>query len=134
MPPKLSSLIDRHERYYKRNEKKDFDKARRFYRGDFYSTKRANVEHVDRLLLCSKNLIYAIADTAVSSLLGPNPQVACVPRNPQSQDAMLTVNGLMEFVFDENRMRRTKSAVRACRVCGAALRSARGVALRAPQL
>jgi hypothetical protein len=106
MPPKLSSLIDRHERYYKRNEKKDFDKARRFYRGDFYSTKRANVEHVDRLLLCSKNLIYAIADTAVSSLLGPNPQVACVPRNPQSQDAMLTVNGLMEFVFDENRMRR----------------------------
>lgn len=106
MPPKLSNLIDRHERYYKRNEKKDFDKARRFYRGDFYSTKRANVEHVDRLLLCSKNLIYAIADTAVSSLLGPNPQVACVPRNPQSQDAMLTVNGLMEFVFDENRMRR----------------------------
>jgi hypothetical protein len=106
MPPKLSSLIDRHERYYKRNEKKDFDKARRFYRGDFYSMKRANVEHVDRLLLCSKNLIYAIADTAVSSLLGPNPQVACVPRNPKSQDAMLTVNGLMEFVFDENRMRR----------------------------
>ena len=106
MPPKLSNLIDRHERYYKRNEKKDFDKARRFYRGDFYSMKRANVEHVDRLLLCSKNLIYAIADTAVSSLLGPNPQVACVPRNPRSQDAMLTVNGLMEFVFDENRMRR----------------------------
>ena len=106
MAPKLSALIDRHERYYKANEKKHFDKARRFYRGEFYSMKRAEVEHVDRLLLCSKNLIYAIADTAVSSLLGPNPQVACVPRNPQSQNAMLAVNGLMEFVFDENRMRR----------------------------
>ena len=106
MPPKLSSLIDRHERYYKRYEKPAFDKARRFYRGEFYSVKSGNMEHVDRLLLCSKNLIYAIADTAVSSLLGPNPQVACVPRNPDSQEAMSAVNGLMEFVFDENRMRR----------------------------
>ncbi len=73
MPPKLSSLIDRHERYYKRYEKPNFDKARRFYRGEFYSIKKADNAHVDRLLLCSKNLIYAIADTAVSSLLGPNP-------------------------------------------------------------
>ena len=106
MPPKLSSLIERHERYYKRYEKPKFDKARRFYRGEFYSIKKAANSHVDRLLLCSKNLIYAIADTAVSSLLGPNPQVACVPRNPDSEDAMAAVNGLMEFVFDENRMRR----------------------------
>ena len=106
MPPKLSSLIERHERYYKRYEKPKFDKARRFYRGEFYSIKKADNSHVDRLLLCSKNLIYAIADTAVSSLLGPNPQGACVPRNPDSEDAMAAVNGLMEFVFDENRMRR----------------------------
>ncbi len=106
MPPKLSSLIDRHERYYKRYEKPNFDKARRFYRGEFYSIKKADNAHVDRLLLCSKNLIYAIADTAVSSLLGPNPQVACVPRNPDSEEAMSAVNGLMGFVFDENRMRR----------------------------
>ena len=106
MPPKLSSLIERHERYYKRYEKPKFDKVRRFYRGEFYSIKKADNSHVDRLLLCSKNLIYAIADTAVSSLLGPNPQVACVPRNPDSEDAMAAVNGLMEFVFDENRMRR----------------------------
>ena len=106
MPPKLSSLIDRHERYYKRYEKPNFDKARRFYRGEFYTIKKAEVEFSQRLMLCSKNLIYAIADTAVSSLLGPNPQVACVPRNPESQEAMASVNGLMEFVFDENRMRR----------------------------
>ena len=106
MPPKLSSLIDRHERYYKRYEKPKFDKARRFYRGEFYSIKKADNVHVDRLLLCSKNLIYAIADTAVGSLLGPNPQVGCVPRNPDSEEAQVAVNGLMEFVFDENRMRR----------------------------
>ena len=112
MPPKLSSLIERHERYYKRYEKPKFDKARRFYRGEFYSIKKADNSHVDRLLLCSKNLIYAIADTAVSSLLGPNPQVACVPRNPDSEDAMAAVNGLMEFVFDENRMRRRAATAR----------------------
>lgn len=104
----LSNLIDRHRRYYERTEKKNFDKARRYYRGEFY-TSRNDVNLSDGAIpsfLCSKNMIYAIADTAVSALLGPNPKVAANPRNRESQAAIPLVNGLMEYVFDANNMRR----------------------------
>ena len=104
----LSNLIDRHRRFYERTEKKNFDKARRYYRGEFY-TSRNDVNLSDGAIpsfLCSKNMIYAIADTAVSALLGPNPKVAANPRNRQSQEAIPLVNGLMEYVFDVNNMRR----------------------------
>jgi len=104
--PKLSTLIERHKRFYEENEKKQFDKARRFYRGDFYSQKSVDVERNNNLHLCSKNLIYAIADTAVSALLGPNPQVAAMPRNRRSSEATPAVTGLLEYIFRENRMRR----------------------------
>lgn len=104
----LANLIDRHRRYYERVEKKNFDKARRYYRGEFY-TSRNDVNLADGAIpsfLCSKNMIYAIADTAVSALLGPNPQTAANPRNLQSQAAVPLVNGLMEYIFDSNNMRR----------------------------
>ena len=105
MPPKLSTLIDRHENYYKSVEKPVFDKARRFYRGDFFRINAATPSNA-LAMLCSKNMVYAITDTAISSLLGPNPQVAAVPRNPESQEAAGAVNGLLEYIFDVNRMRR----------------------------
>ena len=105
---KLASLIERHRRHYERYEKKNFDKARRYYRGEFY-TSRNDVNIADGAIpsfLCSKNMIYAIADTAISSLLGPNPQVAANPRTKKSQEAVPLVNGLLEYVFDASKMRR----------------------------
>ena len=104
--PKLSTLIDRHKRFYEQNEKKSFDKARRYYRGDFWSGASVDVERNNNLHLCSKNLIYAIADTAVSALLGPNPSVAAMPQNSNSMEASPAVTGLLEYVFKDNRMRR----------------------------
>jgi len=104
----LGQLIDRHRRYYERVEKKNFDKARRYYRGEFYVS-RNDVNLADGSIpsfLCSKNMIYAIADTAISALLGPNPKVAANPRNQQSQGAIPLVNGLLEYTFDANKMRR----------------------------
>ncbi len=102
MAIKLSSLIDKHRKYYERNEKKAFDKARRYYRGSFFSAQDSTFTDTDNMsksLLCSKNLIYAIADTAVSALLGPNPQVAANPRSIRSQEVTPAVNGLMEWTF-----------------------------------
>ena len=107
--PKLSSLIDRHKRYYDQYEREAFDKARRYYRGEFWNTSQLDASTnrtLLRTMLCSKNLIYAIADTAISALLGPNPQVAATPRNPRSQEAAPAVNGLMGYIFESNRMRR----------------------------
>ena len=105
--PKISALIERHKRFYNSYEKNGFDKARRYYRGEFWSNKDVldGVGDVVKSMLCSKNLIYAIADTAVSALLGPNPQVAADPRNPESQVAVPAIDGLLEYVFNTNKMR-----------------------------
>jgi hypothetical protein len=57
-------------------------------------------------MYAQKNLIYAITDTAISSLLGPNPQVAAMPQTPDSQDLAGATNGLMEWAFRSVNMRR----------------------------
>jgi len=103
--PKLSTLIDRHKRFYENNEKENFDKARRYYRGEFWAKRSTDVDKAVNLHLCSKNLIYSIADTAISALLGPNPMVSANPRNQRSQDSITAVNGLMEYIFKSNGMR-----------------------------
>jgi hypothetical protein len=102
----LDKLIDRHLQHYNRHEKQAFDKARKFYRGEFYNFENSNLDRTTQSYLCSKNLIYAIADTAVSALLGPNPQVAAMARTPTSEEAAPAVSGLMEYIFQTNRMRR----------------------------
>tara|TARA_R110002020_G_scaffold319504_1_gene535395 strand:- start:3821 stop:5539 length:1719 start_codon:yes stop_codon:yes gene_type:complete len=107
--PQLNKLIDRHIAYYKRSEKQKFDKARRFYRGDFFSMADGGLADNARGFLCSKNMIYAIADTAVSALLGPNPRVAASGRTPNSQDSAVDVTGLMDYIFESNRFRRKAS-------------------------
>ena len=103
MSSKLSKLIDRHLDFYKRSEKVQFDKARRFYRGDFFTASDSDVNTSKmNSFLCSKNLIYAIADTAVSALLGPNPTVAAIARTPNSQDSAPSVTGLLDYIFRTN--------------------------------
>ena len=110
MSSKLSKLIDRHLDFYKRSEKTQFDKARRFYRGDFFSSTDSDLgsSRMDSYL-CSKNMIYAIADTAVSALLGPNPTVAAIARTPKSQSSSTSVTGLLEYIFRTNKFRRKAS-------------------------
>ena len=105
----LKQLIQRHKNFWEKYEKPAFMRARKFYRGEFWSVSETSFHDTDTLarnLLGSKNIIYAIADTAVSSLLGPNPQVAARPRNERGEEASPMINGLMSWVFTQNRMRR----------------------------
>ena len=106
MAPKLSALIKRHRAFYDKNERKQFEKARQYYRGDFFQFSDNDIGQASKGYLCSKNLIYAIADTAISALLGPNPHVAAMPRTPTSEEASPAVTGLLEYIFEKNRMRR----------------------------
>lgn len=106
---KLSDLIDHHLSYYKENEKSDFDRARSYYRGDFLDasvTGGGQLNHKLAKMYAQKNLVFAIADTATSSLLGPNPRVAAMPRNPQSSAFTGATTGLMSWAFDNINMRR----------------------------
>lgn len=88
MTVNIGGLIDRHRRYYENQEKPKFDRARRYYRGDFWGTRMDDTGDDTATLSfrCAKNITYAIADSAISSLLGPNPQVAAEPRNPSSEE------------------------------------------------
>ncbi len=106
---KLKDLIEQHLTYYKDYEKNDFDRARSFYRGDFYETFEKSGAILDARMssmFAQKNMIYAVTDTAISSLLGPNPQVAAMPQTPDSQEMAGAVNGLMEWAFRSVNMRR----------------------------
>ena len=106
---KLKDLIEQHLAYYKDYEKNDFDRARSYYRGDFWETFEKQGSTLDARMssmYAQKNLIYAITDTAISSLLGPNPQVAAMPQNPDGQDLAGATNGLMEWAFRTVNMRR----------------------------
>ena len=106
---KLKDLIEQHLTYYKDYEKNDFDRARSYYRGDFWETYEKQGAILDARMssmYAQKNLVYAITDTAISSLLGPNPQVAAMPQTPDSQDLAGATNGLMEWAFRSVNMRR----------------------------
>lgn len=107
---KLGELIDMHLAYYKQEEKPDFDRARAYYRGDFWESYAGEGDSPGMPQLSSgyaqKNLVYAITDTAISSLLGPNPQVAAMPQTPDSQELAGATNGLMEWAFRTVGMRR----------------------------
>jgi len=106
---KLADLIEHHLSYYRENEKDDMDRARAYYRGDFWDasvSKGAGLDHRLAKMYAQKNLIFAIADTATSSLLGPNPRVAAMPRTPQSAEFRGATTGLMGWAFDTVKMRR----------------------------
>ena len=106
---KLSALIDHHLAYYKANEKGDDDRSRSYYRGDFWDTYNKAGGTMDARLssmYAQKNMVYAITDTAISSLLGPNPRVGAMPQTPESQELAGAVDGLMSWAFRASNMRR----------------------------
>ena len=109
MAARLRKLIEHHIRLFEKHEKKSFDRARRYYRGDFWSVQGDTYGDAERWAsgsTCDKNLVYVIADTSLTSLLGPNPRVATTARNEASQHASQSINGLMDWVFAAARMRR----------------------------
>jgi hypothetical protein len=103
----LDTRITEHLAYYKDDEKADMDRARSYYRGDFWAeSKSTDIDTRLSSKFAQKNLIYAVVDTAISSLLGPNPQVAAMPQTPDSQEMTGAVNGLMTWAFRTTNMRR----------------------------
>lgn len=103
--PNLKALIEQHKRYFDMHERTAFEKARRLYRGEAWTAPDNKLDDNARKFFCSKNIIYAIADTGISQLLGPNPQVAATATNPQSEQLVGGVNALMAYIFRANSMR-----------------------------
>ena len=108
-PPQLDALIDFHIHRYENDEKTDFDRARAYHRGDFWAKEGDNGglnEEYHDSMKAQKNLVFAISETAVSQLLGPNPQIAAIPQNLPSQNAKGIAEGLMRYCIRKTHFRR----------------------------
>lgn len=106
--PKLDALIDAHLEDFNKSEKEQLSRARRFYRGDMSDLGPGGTAPTDIQLqreVADKNLIYPIADAALSSLLGSNPQVAATPNTPESEAVIDSVNAYIAWALDTNRFR-----------------------------
>ena len=108
-PPQLDALIDFHIHRYEHDEKTDFARASASHRGDFWAKEGDNGglnEEYHDSMKAQKNLVFAISETAVSQLLGPNPQIAAIPQNLPSQNAKGIAEGLMRYCIRKTHFRR----------------------------
>lgn len=103
--PNLAALIAAHRRHYEASEKASIDMARALYLDDAWSGGSAGKD-VDRRMFASKAIIFAIAESAVASLVGSSPRVAPMPTHPDAKSLVPVASGLMDWVFRANRMRR----------------------------
>jgi len=109
--PKLKALYYHHQRFYEATEKARFERAHDYYNGRFYSSSDRDLRYRDETniashALSSKNLVYAIVDTALSLLIGNTIGVAMNPRNQFAESKRSEVEAYLDYVFSVNKMRR----------------------------
>lgn len=108
---RLKELIDMHLKYFRENELDRIRLAREYYRGVFWKADDRNVHKaVDRKTrlaqnLLSKNIIFPVAESAVSALLGPNPQVSAIGLNEESEERAPEISSLNAYILRENKFR-----------------------------
>jgi len=105
---RLQNRILAHKARFEKNEKLIIFRSRQYYRGEFHGFRNNEFLHNDKYWsseYCTKNIIYAVTDSAISSLLGPNPQVSSTARNPKAEQVSGAINAYMEWVFSANDMR-----------------------------
>lgn len=113
---KLRDLYEAHKAFFESNEKPLFDRTLRYYNGDFYDlragadpTWNGSRDRKAARTYATKNLVYAITDSATSVLVGQRVAAAMIPRNRKSEELRPQVDSYVNWVFDENKMRRKAS-------------------------
>lgn len=111
MAPKISTIYENHKRFYEQHEKSKHDRAWEYYNGLFYSKDVRDRRYSDDAdvgsnSLSSKNLIYAIVDTALALLIGNSLGVAMNPRNQFAEEKRAAVEAYIDYVFSVNNLRR----------------------------
>ena len=98
---RIKGLIEAHKNYYEAHEKQAFDKARALYRG-----KHFNSTNIEDRFLCSENMVFSVAESAISSMLGPNPRVAAKAKTPASEHIAQSVTAFNDWCFRQTKMRK----------------------------
>tara|TARA_R110000751_G_scaffold74682_4_gene150824 strand:- start:13074 stop:14705 length:1632 start_codon:yes stop_codon:yes gene_type:complete len=111
------ALIEEHKRYYTDKLKPLWDTGLQYMNGNFYGVESYKERSVFK---ASFNLIFPMVETAVSSLLPPNPQASATPRGRMEPKAVERANTLMTYIFDTSRFRREAAfAITDSVICGA---------------
>lgn len=99
-------MVDNHVAKYRGTdgEKAWFDEILRVYRGEFWTGQAGKDE--PELAKTSTNLVFAIVDTSLSTLIAPNPQVSAIPRNRSDQARVASAEGVVNLALDEGKYRR----------------------------
>lgn len=98
----IKILIEAHRNYYEAHEKFAFDRARALYRGKHFTTS-ANQEN---RFLCSENMVFSVAESAISAMLGPNPRVAARAVTQESEDVAASVTAFVGWCFRQSKIRK----------------------------
>lgn len=110
---RLQELITMHLTYFREHELDRIRLAREYYRGVFWkeSVHAGNkvMDRKSRLAknLLAKNIIFPVAESAVSALLGPNPQVDAIGLNEESETRAPEICSLNAYILRENKFRST---------------------------
>lgn len=88
----------------KDGERALFDKLRRYYRGEFWAGKGESSESA--LQKMSTNLLFAVIDTGLATLVPSNPMVEAKARSPKNQDLIANAEDIANLAFDAGAWRR----------------------------
>jgi hypothetical protein len=98
--------IASHVEKFKGGERVLFDKIVRYYQGKFWSDPKEGEASLQKT---STNFIFAITETALSTLVPPNPQVDAQPRNEANAEKVGSAQGVVNLALDTGRYRRELS-------------------------
>ena len=96
--------IEKHVRLFEVGDKLIFDKLLRYYQGKFYTAETGQSE--SDLLTTSVNLVFAIVETALSSLIPPNPAITAIARSPANEDAVRAGEAFVNLALDACKYRK----------------------------
>lgn len=92
--------IENHVRVFEAGDKPVFDKLVQYYQGRFYTAKTGDSE--SELLATSVNLIYAVLQTAMSSLVPANPAITAIARSPDNEEQIKAVEAVVNLALDNS--------------------------------
>ena len=97
-PTEYATTIKRHIAAFEGGDKRIHDSILANYQGKFWTSDSGESEA--DLLKTSVNLIFAITETALSTLVPANPQVTLLARNPQDEDRTKAAEGFLNLALD----------------------------------
>lgn len=97
-PSEYRNTIDRHVLNFETNDRRRWDDLLRFYQGRFWTEETGDSE--SEWMRTSVNLTFAITETALSTLIPPNPAVTALARNATEEGRIKAAEAFVNLALD----------------------------------